>query len=455
MIKSLWIKFLILLFSVVLIALSSALFLRELMVHDFRSLLEGEQEDHVYSITADLESSYEKYGTWRMEPAQRDAVWALMLGFETRLLDRDGIVVMDTGHALHALPPHAEQKVRALTSLGSAETAGPFLLYPLFFKGEEIGKLEVRFLQPKREAIYIKRSNLFLLGALGVLGGLAVVLSIIFSSRLTRPLKTIASAAAAISDGNLSKRVDVKSRDELGRLSETFNRMAQTLETQESLRKKLISNIAHELRTPLTAIQGELEGMMDGLISTDKPQLQSLSEEAGRLTKLIEGIEELTKAQASALTLKKQTIRMRPFLENIAERMGRLLMQKRIKITLACEDELTAFADPDCLSEIVINLVSNSVNAMAGGGTITLSAAADNTGTVLKVSDTGTGIREEDLPHIFERFYKATAGGFGLGLAIVRELVHAHNGTIDVQSAYGAGSVFTAHLPGEDIHNSS
>lgn len=447
MIRSLWIKFLLLLFSVVIIALSSALLLRELMVHDFRALLEGEQEDHVYSITADLESSYEKYGTWRTASTQPDAVWALMLGFETRLLDKDGVVIMDTEHALNALPHDAAQRVQELSTLRPADAVGAFFQYPLFFKGEEIGTFEVRFLQPKREAVYIRRSNLFLFGALGVLGGLAIILSVVFSGRLTRPLKKIASAATAISEGNLLKRVDVKGKDELAELAGVFNQMAHTLQIQDTLRKKLISNIAHELRTPLTAVQGEIEGMMDGLIPTGKDQLQSLHEEVFRLKKMLEGMEELTRAQASALTLKKRTIEIKPFLVNIAERMGRTVLQRGILITIDCEEGLAVNADPDRLSEIIINLVSNAVKAVDKGGTVTIAAVRKNTDFILEVRDTGIGIKEEDKPFIFERFYKSFSGGLGLGLAIVQELVHAHGGTIDVRSSYGAGSVFTLHLP--------
>jgi signal transduction histidine kinase len=447
MIKSLWIKFLILLFFVVIIALSSALLLRELMVRDFRALLEGEEEDHVYAVTAELESSYEKYGNWHLEAAQQDAVWGLMLGFDTRLLNRDGVVIMDTERALRGLSHNAALRVQELSTLGSAATAGSYFQYPLFFRGEEVGKLEVRFLHPKRETVFIKRSNYFLFGALGVLGGVAVILSVIFSNKLTRPLKNIASAATAISEGNLLKRVDVKGQDELADLAEVFNRMAHTLQIQDGLRKKLISNIAHELRTPLTAVQGEIEGMMDGLIPTGGDQLQSLHEEVRRLKKMLEGMEELTRAQASALTLKKRKIEAKPFLKNIAERMGRPVLAKGIIITVECEDGLTASADPDRLSEIVINLVSNAVKAAEQGGTVTITAVRENMDLILEVRDTGIGIKEEDKPFIFERFYKGFSGGLGLGLAIVRELVHAHGGTIDAQSTYGKGSVFTVRLP--------
>jgi two-component system sensor histidine kinase BaeS len=241
--------------------------------------------------------------------------------------------------------------------------------------------------------------------------------------------------------------VDVRGQDELAGLGGVFNQMAQKLQIQDSLRKKLISNIAHELRTPLAAVQGEIEGMMDGLIPTGRDQLQSLQEEVSRLKKMLEGMEELTRAQASALTLRKRSIEMKPFLENIADRMGRPVRDKGILTTIECEEGLTANADPDRLSEIVINLVSNALKAVEQGGVVTIAAGRNATDVVLEVRDTGIGIKEEDKPFIFERFYKSFSGGLGLGLAIVRELVQAHGGTIDVRSSCGSGSVFTVRLP--------
>jgi two-component system, OmpR family, sensor histidine kinase BaeS len=449
MIKSLWIKFLLLLFAVSIIALSAALILRNLMVHDFREFLEGEQEDHVYWVTADLEASYDTDGYWQLDIVRRDVVWAYMLGFETRLLDQKGSVVIDTNQALKSLPTLAKQRIAELSALRSVEATGPFIPYPLFVRDKEIGRLEVRFIIPKRERVYIERSNTFLLIALGVLGGLAVLLSVVFSGRMTRPLKKMALAAASISDGDFSKRVDVTAQDELGKLSHAFNRMANTLQTQELLRKKLIANVAHELRTPLTAIQGELEGMIDGLIPANKEQLQSLREEAERLRKMLNDMEELTQAQASRLTLRKKTIDMKPFLENIVERIARPAAEKGITVLLECKEEMTAYADPDRLSQIVINLVSNAVKAVDGGGTVTIGTARAESATMLEIKDTGRGIREEDLPFIFERFFSGSSGGLGLGLAIVRELVDAHGGTIDVKNTYGSGSIFIVHLPDE------
>lgn len=448
MTRSLWIKFLVLLFAVSVIALSAALVLRELMIRDFREYLEGEREDRVYWVTADLEAAYEKYRGWNEEAISEDTVWALMLGFDIRILDDRGRKVMDTEGALAALSPLVRQRILAVSELTPREQAEkPYLPYPLFLAGNEIGRLEVRFVKPQKESLFIKRSNRFLALSLIVLGGLALVLSIVVSRKLTRPIKRLAAAAVALSEGNLKTRVPVTGNDEICRLSETFNRMAQTLETQEALRKKLLSNTAHELRTPLSAMRGELEGMMDGLIPVDKPHIESLLEETGRLKNILDGMEELAQAQASALTLKKQQFDLGLFLSQVVSRFHSIAQEKAVEFNEAYERDLLIHADPERLSQVIVNLLSNALKAIDRGGSVTVSAARKGDEVLIEIQDTGSGIKPEDLPFIFERFFKASEGGLGLGLAIVKELVEAHRGRIEVRSEYGKGSVFTVRLP--------
>ena len=304
----------------------------------------------------------------------------------------------------------------------------------------------MRFLRTGKESIFIKRSNRFLLFSLFALGGLAIILSIIFSRKLTNPIKRLVSAAKAISEGNMKSRVKISDNDEIGKLSETFNLMAKNLEMQESLRKKLISNVAHELRTPISAMRGEIEGMVDGLITTDREQLKSLYEETGRLKNILDGIDELSQAQASALSLRKQSIELKPFLKNIIDRFSKISFDKGINIELQCDDGFIIHADPDRLSQIAINLLSNALKATERGK-IWIKAGAKDSEAFIEVGDTGCGIRQEDMPFIFERFYRVAEGGLGLGLAIVKELVDAHDGRIEVKSEYGKGSVFTVYIP--------
>ena len=447
MLKSLWIKFLILLLAVSIIALSAAFMLRELMVKDFRGYLEGEIEDRVYWVMADLEAMYDKYGEWNRDVVTEDVIWALMLGLEIRVLDMNKSVVMDTEKAIITLSPLMMKRVMSVSELKSSSKSNRFFPYTLFLGGKEIGRMDVRFLKPGKESIFVERSNRFLLLSLFGLGGLAIFLSIVFSKKLTNPIKRLASAAKSISEGNLKKRVLVSGNDELSSLSKTFNKMAKTLELQEALRKKTISNVAHELRTPLCAIQGELEGMMDGLIPIDKKNLQSLSEETGRLKNILEGIEELSQAEASALSLRKQTIELKPFLKNITERFSKLFFDKDISIELQCNDNIRVDADPDRLSQVVINLLNNAIKATDKGETVWIRSSEKEKEIIIEIEDTGCGIKEEDIPFIFERFYKSSKGGLGLGLTIVKEIIEAHGGKIEVRSEHGQGSVFTVHIP--------
>jgi two-component system sensor histidine kinase BaeS len=187
--------------------------------------------------------------------------------------------------------------------------------------------------------------------------------------------------------------------------------------------------------------------MMDGFMPMDKDHLQSLYAEIGRLRGILEGIEELSQAEASSLTLDKQRFELRPFLSNIVERFSRIFQEKGVAIQLRCNDRLKVYADPDRLSQIIINLLSNALKATQKGGNVQISAADNKAEVIIEIIDNGCGIKQEDMPFIFERFYKASEGGLGLGLTIVRELVDAHGGKIEARSEYGKGATFTLSLP--------
>jgi two-component system, OmpR family, sensor histidine kinase BaeS len=455
MLKHLWTKFLLLLVIVSAIALSSAFMLRELMINDFRKYLEGEMEDRIYWVIAALESTYEQNSGWKEGPIREDTIWALMLGLEIRIKDADDNLLMDTPRAVNSLSPLIKRRLNAVSQYQSPLKDDRFQPYPLFLAGKEIGSLEVQFLNPRKENIFIARSDTFLLISLLIVGAVAVLLSILFSRKLTNPIKNLASATEALMQGNLKMRAAISGSDEIGRLSETFNKMARKLESQEMLRRKLISNVAHELRTPLGAMRSEMEGMMDDIVPVDKKQVQSLYEETGRLKHILEGIEDLAQAEASSMSMEKQAIELQPFLNYIVERFRKLFLDKGVLVEFECADSLMINADPDKLSQIVINLLSNALKATEKGGAVRIKAGQKTNGIFIEVLDTGIGIKQEDLPFIFERFYKVSEGGLGLGLTIVKELVETHSGKIDVKSEYGKGSAFTVFIPDQSVHNSS
>ncbi len=447
MLKSLWIKFLLLLIAVAIVGLSSTLVLRELMVRDFREYLEGEAEDRANWVIASLESSYESEGGWDRKEIIENTIWAYMLGIDVRLFDTEGNLIIDVGEAMESLPPLVKKRVVALSKRWDTGERGKFVPYALFLRGEQIGRLEARFLSPHKESLFIRRSNEFLFISLIALGGLAILLSVIFSRKLTRPIKELTSAASQISEGNLRSRVDISRRDEIGRLSGAFNRMAEALMRQEALRKRLTANVAHELRTPISGLRGEIEGMIDGLIPANKENLQSIYSEIGRLGSILDGIEDLSQVEATSMSLKKRDVRLQPFLKAIVERYRKIFENVGVSLELDCAEGLVANADPDRLSQVMVNLLSNALKATGAGGSVRVKARKADSAVSIEVADTGSGIREEDLPLIFERFYRAAEGGLGIGLTIVKELVEAHNGTIEVQSEPGKGSRFTVRLP--------
>ncbi len=457
MYRHLWFRVFLILISVSAIALSSALVLRELMVRDFRGYLEGEVEDRASWITTSLESTFEKYGVWPNPEIVENTVWALMLGFEMKLYEADGSFVIDTDSAVNILSPYVNKRIKAISSLRYRDETSRFQPHPLFLTGKEIGRVELRFLRSQKELFFIKRSNRLLIISLLGMGGAAVLLSVIFSKRLTTPVEQLTRAVTAIAEGHLSSRVAASGIDEISRLSEAFNKMAHALEIQESLRKKMTSNIAHELRTPVSAIRGELEGMMDGLIPLDQEHIRSLHAEIGRFKSIIEGLEELSRAEASSLSLDKHLISLDTFLRNIIERYRKMFSDKGVDLSLDCKEAITLHADPDRLSQVVINLLTNALKATGAGGKVEIKVKEEakakdqeigqRKSVTIEVSDTGEGIKNEDLPFIFERFYKASRGGLGLGLAIAKELVLAHEGTITASSEYGRGALFIVVLP--------
>jgi two-component system sensor histidine kinase BaeS len=444
--KSLWAKFFILLLSVSLIGLSAAFYLRQMMVTDFRRYLEGQYLDQVYRITAELEGGYEFAGGWDERALAGSAVRALMLGIQIEVQVRRGQVLMDSETALGMLRPLMERRVLSILGGRLDSANGEFTPYPLFLKGERIGILKVRPLAEDRSLIFVRRSNRFLLLSLFFMGGIAVLASLLVSRRLTRPLKKLVDQTRAIRRGDLGARAGTLSNDEIGRLSNAFNEMADDLELQETLRRKLIANVAHELRTPLAAMTAELEAVRDGLLPADVDLVESLHEETRRLSAMLDGIDDLTQAQASSLTLSPRAIDLHEFLKNIEDRFSVKAREQGVTLEIL-EKQETVYADPDRLSQIIINLLSNAIRVVPEGGKVSLGYGREGEKVYIEVSDTGPGIPEEELPRIFERFYSGPGGGLGLGLTIVKELVDAHGGKIEIESVEGKGTSVRVALP--------
>lgn len=444
-------KLLMLLGLVILIALSSSILLRNFVIRDFKAFGEGRMLDRLYQVQAVLEGRYEQAGGWKREQVANDLVWAWLSGIELRLYNADSQLVLDTRQALASLPPVMQQRIAASTNRHPLPPdSTEFQSYPLFLKGEEIGHLDLQLPRPVHESFFIRSSNLFLIYSLLGLGLTAVILSFLAARRISRPLQELTAAAEGLASGDPAQRVLTESSDEIGRLATTFNRMADRLEAQEQLRKQLVSNAAHELRTPLMIIRGELEGMMDGLLPVTPEALQSLHDEASRLTTILDGVDELTRAQTAALQLHQKKIALLPFLQGIVSRFSHAAEEQQVTISFIGDQHSTVWIDPDRFTQIITNLIANALKAMPNGGRLEIHLSATAQARYIEVIDTGTGIPTDLLPHVFERFAKGKTGGLGLGLAIVKELVTAHGGSISVTSSSDKGTCFRIELPEND-----
>lgn len=260
--------------------------------------------------------------------------------------------------------------------------------------------------------------------------------------QILRPLTYMAETAEHIASGDYSQRVPVSSGDEVGHVASSFNRMADSLARIESLRRNLVTDVAHELRTPLTNVQGYLEGLRDGVVAPERATFESLHEETLRLANLVESLLRLANADAAKASLHRESVYLREFLLSIVELFRHRFEGRRISVEIDLDESIGALpVDPDLLRQIVRNLLENAWRYTNEGGALAVRAERRSDRVRVSFDNTGPGIAPDDLPYIFERFYRGEKsrsrdyGGGGIGLAIVRELVEAHQGSLGAESS--------------------
>jgi two-component system sensor histidine kinase BaeS len=274
------------------------------------------------------------------------------------------------------------------------------------------------------------------------------------SERITRSLRHLRDGAQGLDLRDLSRRVPVEGQDEIAELAASFNKMADRLESEERSRRQLLADVAHELRHPLAVLKGRLDLMQDGKVPVDQEALLPLQDEVIRLTRLVGDLRDLSLAEVGGLSLNLAPVDVAEVLQTLAENMDPVAAAREIALAASAEPGLPKVeADPDRLRQMLVNLVANALQYAGPGGRVSVEATRAGDSVRIAISDTGPGIPEADLPHIFDRFYRAdrsrsrATGGSGLGLAIVRSLVELHRGTVTVQSREGAGTTFVITLP--------
>ncbi len=288
----------------------------------------------------------------------------------------------------------------------------------------------------------------FLFGGL-LVAGFSLVVSLVLSRGISRPVTALTAATRSVADGNLDVRVPTHYPGEIGELAVAFNTMAAELAHADLMRRNLTADVAHELRTPLSVIRGRLEGVLDGVYPAAPEHLQPVLEQTQLLTQLVEDLRLLALAEAGQLPLEKRPLDVGDLLRDAQVNFGPQAEDRGVTLALDLPDTLPQVStDGRRVAQIVGNLLTNALRHTPAGGCVTLSASVVEGTLTIAVTDTGTGIAPEDLPYVFERFWRGeksrsrAAGGTGLGLAIAKQLVEMHGGTIHVESTAGQGSRF-------------
>jgi signal transduction histidine kinase len=303
----------------------------------------------------------------------------------------------------------------------------------------------------------ITRLNLATRNAAIIASATALVLAVLLAYLIYRPLGKITSAAVKLGEGDLSQRVAISGVKEFASLGDTFNHMAESLELAERNRRAMTADIAHELRTPLAVQRASLEALQDGVYPLTMENVERILEQNQLLSRIVDDLRTITLAEAGELVLDREPTDLKALLENTIADFNPQVDQNDIKIETEFGDKNNLIkVDPLRIRQILHNLFQNALRYTPSGGKIQLRISMDTTQAIIAMRDTGPGIPEDDIPLIFERFYRVDRsrsrelGGSGLGLAIARKLAQAHHGTLTVSNHPEGGSVFTLTIPFSD-----
>jgi len=286
----------------------------------------------------------------------------------------------------------------------------------------------------------------------GVAIGLALFLSTVLILQILRPLRALSRATDRVAEGDMPDEVKLRTHDELGRLGDSFNHMLESLKRSETVRQTMTADIAHELRTPVTIIQGTLEAILDGIYEASEESIGPIYEETLHLGRLIDDLRDLALAEAGELRLEKKSVDITELIQHVSE-TAFLSREDAPNLHLDMPPLLPRIQlDQKRFRQVIANLLSNAIRHTLPDGDVTIKARRINGEVEMSVSDTGPGIKQQDLPHLFERFYRGDpsrgrSAGSGLGLAIVKQWVEAHDGTIEVENRNSGGARFIIHLP--------
>ncbi len=427
--------------------------------YQFEKYMEAQQKNRSKDIAEGLSRQYDADADeWNLDYIHGYGMYALNEGYILKVYDKNHNMVWDAENHDMTLCHQVMENIRLRMEENRPQLEGDFVTcrYDLEQSGERIGYAEVSYYSPyymdEDDFHFLESLNqiLFVIGILSIAG--AVAAGMFLARRITKPITKTMELTREISEGNYTMRFesDIRTK-ELQDLTQSINHMANALEEQETLRKRLTTDVAHELRTPLTNVSTHLEMMIEGVWEPTPERLQNCYDEIGRITGLVSDLERLRQIESENLELKKEPVNLFSLAQEVCALFEAELGEKHLSCQVEGEAVLVD-GDKQRLQQVVVNLLSNAVKFTGVGGRIHILVRNREEGAALVIEDNGIGIPKEDLPLIFERFYRTDysrsrkSGGAGIGLTIAKAIAQAHGGSLTVESEEGKGSRFTLLL---------
>lgn len=446
---------------IVLIAISLISLTANILISRQFEKYVAEQQKSVSEEMADsLTPQYDSAtGEWNLDYIHGFGMYALRDGYIIKVYDIDGNVIWDAENHDMSLCHQVMLDISSRMEQMRPEIEGDFLTYRynLIQNSNIVGYLDVSYYSP----YYLNESDfrfldalnqvLIIVGVISIVGAAAA--GVILARRLAAPIAKTTEITREIAEGNYAIRFESAVRTkELAELSAAVNHMAESLETQEDIRRRLTSDVAHELRTPIANVSSQLEAIIEGIWEPTAQRLQSCYDELGRLSNLVSDLEKLRQIENDNMNLDKDPVDILELSKAVRTAFEPELEKKHLICNVTGESSVIE-GDQKRLQQVIFNLVSNAIKYSTENGHIQITVEDGLKTAALIVEDQGIGIPEKDLPFIFERFYRTDrsrnrkTGGAGIGLAIAKAIVHAHGGRITVESKEGLGSRFTVILP--------
>ena len=377
----------------------------------------------------------------------------LSSGIGVKVIDADGGVPFDSSLVI-------KDEVNGVTRQHSLEPSDPnqIAVANIVYDGDTVGSVRIwvygsdtLMRQPDQQFRDNSYQAMMIAGLVAII--LASCIGFLFARNLVAPINRMTTTARAIKEGDLSARTNLHGEDEIARLGETFDEMAESVEKDRELERRLTTDVAHELRTPLMAIQATVEAMIDGVYEADEERLVTVNSEVQRLGRLVDALLKLSRLENRANPMKEEIVNVGELIEGIVATHQIFVSDSGLTLSYSAEPDVYVMGDPDMIRQATANLFSNAVRYTPEGGSIRVTVKKGDIMASIAVADTGIGLSREEARMVFSRFWRADAGrnraqgGLGVGLAVVKEIVDRHGGWVQVEGEKGKGATFTIHIP--------